>query len=436
MDAARSAPNLRETGICDLPYDILFELVHYLAAQDMTYLLSTCRTLHKYLHEISLWQHFSARYGLRDLSHFHGLSFYTVYTQLLHAYAPLCGFWASDHPYRGNIMEFRLTVDEDYAGIVGESWVFPDSSSPDTRLLRPQYMPVVTIGFQPPPRCMADKGSNGSGTVSVYCDLAHPSNADIDSCHLSRIEVLSSTQDGYFMQNYRRSFPHPDFPWEGASWYEGERGMPRLKVSTPVSVDQHELVRIYPAVRLPLVFSTPTKHLKPPAISITCPHKDFRGSFEPPIPFEDLTPAPPRYYPLKCEIRIGIDPESDEWKPESLVGLWIGDYGPNGLEVLYLSWHPDAMEVHAHKITGDIHVPRGVCSWKLQVSSEGVVHLGFDIPARRVFAGAGTVSDRGYPRPEHLPVLIGVVGPDKISVWWGPLNHFQSYVRYKGREDA
>lgn len=212
--------------------------------------------------------------------------------------------------------------------------------------------------------------------------------------------------------------------------------MPRLKISTPVSVDQHELVRIYPAVRLPLVFSTPTKHLKPPAISITCPHKDFRGSFEPPIPFEDLTPAPPRYYPLKCEIRIGIDPESDEWKPESLVGLWIGDYGPNGLEVLYLSWHPDAMEVHAHKITGDIHVPRGVCSWKLQVSSEGVVHLGFDIPARRVFAGAGTVSDRGFPRPEHLPVLIGVVGPDKISVWWGPLNHFQSYVRYKGREDA
>ncbi|TBU46866.1 hypothetical protein BD309DRAFT_988482 [Dichomitus squalens] len=67
----------------------------------------------------------------------------------------------------------------------------------------------------------------------------------------------------------------------------------------------------------------------------------------------------PRYYPLRTVMQEGEDPASQNWRPENLVGLWLGDYGPHGTECLFLEHNVADSMIRAWKITGDVNVPRG-----------------------------------------------------------------------------
>lgn len=449
MDTSRSHTevadqNPKQITISDLPYDVLFELFNYLSATDVSFLLSTCKMMHRHMQDLSIWQRLAARYGLRDLTRFRGLSAYTVYTQLLHPYGPLLGLWASDYPYKGNIIEFRLLAADDakFAGIIGEVWKFPEVKVPDGLPSLPEYAHILTISLDPPWSAIETRDASVSATARVYCSAATQSAEA--ATHMVSIELLPPTNQGLFLQGYRRTFSHPDFPCEGASWYDGARGLPHLKLSSPLIVDQRELVRIYPAVRLPIIFTSSTSCTKPAAISIHClsgPSDECSQLYQPPVPFDDLAPAPPRYYPLKRTIQKGVDPDCDDWSLESLAGLWLGVYGQRETECLYAAWDSSSQELRACKITGDINVPRGAHSWTAKQSDTvypplfAATMLGMDPAVHRVFAGVGTTSERGFVNATVVDIVVGVPDADKITIWWDHISDLRTYIRYKGRKE-
>ena len=407
MDVGRS--------VCDLPYDVLFELFQHLSPVDVTALLSTCRSARRHIQEPSIWQRFCSRYGLHSVAYFGGLSFYTVYTQLLYPYGPLLGLWASDYPYRGNVIEFRLIPGDEHeqGGIVSEVWRFHQDV---TRYpLQPQYIRALKIGFDAPfvPSPTLVDGSSTSAAVDsikarISCCVVPP--VDDAHWHSTYLEVVPPTNYGYFMQGYRRPFAHPDFPGMDASWYDRdeEREKPRLRASIPVLVDQRELVRIYPAVRLPIIFASTTPHMKPAGISIHCSGGDDRCTqmYQPILPFDDLLTAPPRYYPLRRDIRASVELDNPSLSLETLSGWWLGAFGRYGTELLHLTWHSEQEELRAIKITGDANVPRGAPSWTLHASSSNSSALPMSPPASwtsglpggcLMYFGTGTISERGYP---------------------------------------
>ena len=113
----------------------------------------------------------------------------------------------------------------------------------------------------------------------------------------------------------------------------------------------------------------------------------------------------PRYYPLRNDIRQGFNCHADQWTPESLVGLWLGWYGPHGTECLFVDYHEGKKLLRGIKITGDENVPRGVPSWEVslhsppQLTSEEAA-LCTQILGERtscsVYRGIGTTSGTGF----------------------------------------
>ncbi|KAH9935778.1 uncharacterized protein B0H18DRAFT_977256 [Fomitopsis serialis] len=431
-------------NVCDLPYDVLFELFRHLSAVDVTSLLNTCRGAHKHTQDPSIWQRYCSQYGLRSVVNFGGLSFYTVYTQLLHPYGPLLGLWASDYPYRGNIIEFRLIPgdDKEQGGL----------STSTRHPVLPNYVRALKIGFDAPfvpsPRTTIASQAPSPRSPNdvppkarVSCSVLPP--VDHAHWHSTYVEVVPPSSYGYFMQGYRKPFPHPGFPPLDALWYDSPRGLPHLKPSIPVLVDQRELVRIYPAVRLPIIFASTTPHMKPAAISIHCSGGDDRCTqmYQPALPFDDLSTAPPRYYPLRWDIRAGVDPSDADWKLGTLEGLWLGVFGPYGTEVLHLTWHQEEEELRAIKLTGDANVPRGTLSWTLHASSNASPPIPTsaewtsELPGGcLVYTGTGTISERGFPYGITVPLSIAILNADDIHIFWDQMNDTRIYTRYKGRE--
>ncbi|CCL98690.1 uncharacterized protein FIBRA_00693 [Fibroporia radiculosa] len=425
--------------LCDLPFDVFFELLNYVSATEITFLLSTCRTLHRYVHQVSIWQRLCARYGLRTT---HGRSFFTTYTQLLHPYGPLLGIWASDHPYYGNIVEFRLLPDDQNApgGIVGEVWRFPTRQFDGKAPSFPEYSRVLNISFSSDsPLPGANEECATPVVTSVCCGAPNPARITKDNTdiplHSASIEIVSPSPHAYFLQEYRRTYMHPEFPAEAADWYDTERELPHVPKSTIAIQDQRQLVNIYPAVRLPLIFTSITARTKPAAISIRC-HVAGCESLQMPLPFDDMITAPPRYYPLRRDTQEGIDPDDAEWSLQSLTGLWLGDYGRSGTECLHVTWRQDLDELRAYKLTGDAHVPRGVCTWTVmsQPAEMSSAALQNSHAVARAFRGVGTISLRGFPAATAVELVVGIVGANEIRIWWDQVNDWRTYVRYTGRD--
>lgn len=400
-------------NVWDLPYDVLFELFRYLSAVDVTALFSTCSNAHKHAQDSSIWQPFCSEYGLQSVACFGGLSFYTVYTQLLYPYGPLLGLWASDHPYRGNVIEFRLIPGDEHeqGGIIGEVWRHHQVVSQYP--LHPEYVRALKIGFDAPfvpsPTPLVEGGYSFSQVVAPKARISCSTVPPIDDAHWhsTYLEVIPPNRYGYFMQGHRRPFPHPDFPETDAAWYDTQRCYPRLRMSIPVLVDQRELVRIYPAVRLPIIFASKTAHTKPAGISIHCSGGDDRCTqmYQPALPFDNLSTALPRYYPLRRDIRNGVEPMNANFAVETLTGLWLGTFGLYGTELLHLTWYRMKQCLWAFKITGDANVPRGAPLWTLFASpvippspvTPSAAWTGELPNGCPKYIGCGTVSERGYP---------------------------------------
>ncbi|CDO69131.1 hypothetical protein BN946_scf185042.g33 [Trametes cinnabarina] len=435
------------SGAAVLPFDIVHELLDFASIIDVVSLCNTCKALRAHLKNESIWKRACAPYGLQDLSRFGGRSAYTIYTQLLRPYASLLGIWANDWPFYGRMLEFRLSPgDEDeQGGIIGELWTFSSRSPPDSPT-PPIYTRVLKLSFEDNDLPQSELSENPldapeASAVNLVCVADGP-----HSRHRATLVRLSETPLGKFVQYYRRRVNLPDFPPHISPWYDTGRGLPRIP-EVPETTDHHrELIKLYPAARLPAVFVAPTAVTKPPAISIVCgvpPSQHIcRTLHAPPLAFPTLDDRAPRYYPLRSCILAGIDPASDRWSVDNLDGIWYGSYGPNGTECIYLAHDEEHGTVEATKITGDLHVPRGCVSW--------IVHLPLDnqmptlqgywtsvrsdgVMPNRLLMGHGTIAGRGFTDMAIVELMAGVVSADQIDIFWAELHEFRTYKRYKGR---
>ncbi|KAI0829820.1 hypothetical protein BC628DRAFT_1071501 [Trametes gibbosa] len=438
-----------------LPFDIIHTLLNFTEVTDLVSLCSTCKSLRAHIKNDSVWRRVCSAYGVRDTSYFNGHSAYTIYTRLLHPYGSLLGLWANDSPFYGKILEFRIFPGsrEEQGGIIGDVWTSPPTAPPDSPE-PPTYTRAVKLSFEnevPQDSAAASDGDEGPGIVHVFCDRGTtplPEPDATSSRHRSTIVRLSATNLGKFLQFYRRKVNLPDFPPHISPWYDKHRGLPRIPELAETTSHHREVIKLYPAARLPAVWVGPTAVTKPAAISICCTHPECpcQPLHATELPFANLDGRAPRYYPLKSVVLpAAVHPTSDEWSVAALDGIWYGSYGPSGTECIYLAHDEDLETVEATKITGDVHVPRGCVSWivHLPPESQRVTLEGYwsavrtdGVSPRRILAGHGTIAGRGFTDMAIVEIVAGVISVDQIDIFWTEIHEFRTYKRYKGRQPA
>ncbi|KAH8091056.1 hypothetical protein BXZ70DRAFT_954155 [Cristinia sonorae] len=156
-----------------IPAELLYHIFAHVSGKDIVSVLSTSRYLRTtFLHDETIWRELCARYGVHSLESFRlhdpNRTFFTVYTELLHTYGPLIGLWASDNPFNGNILEFRIVTESravGWEGIVGEVWRWSDASvdlgdeaiaSSITLPTTPDYYECLRIELLASPRLIVD----------------------------------------------------------------------------------------------------------------------------------------------------------------------------------------------------------------------------------------------------------------------------------------
>ncbi|KAI0636461.1 hypothetical protein C8Q77DRAFT_1092862 [Trametes polyzona] len=400
------------SSVLDLPYDVLREIFTRLSAVDVLHFLSTSRMLYyPLIDDDSTWYIFCAPYGVTDTSWFGKRSFRIIYGRLLHRYGPLLGLWCSDCPFAGNIIEFHLVPDRWLRRgeliIVGDIWELARSNPNAQRPYFPTYIEFVQIGFVPwkkstpqtkhdvqiswhlrserdlgflvhngiPPPWVRMDGDGRLATPSLHAIA--PTKMTVDLSNLIHPPVV--------IPEMTASVP----------WYDGARRMPCIPQDPepPPFLERGYSWYYSPTIRYAEGAEKPASiAFFPPPLHVDCdvrlpelhnPQQYFSRDFETLIP---------RYYPMLFPSRQGENPGSPQWNPESLVGLWLGDYGPHGTECLFLEHDATQGVLRAWKITGDSHVPRGACSWdaNLNQPSPGAG------PGKKVFEGAGTTAQRGF----------------------------------------
>ncbi|KAI0374621.1 hypothetical protein BV20DRAFT_960758 [Pilatotrama ljubarskyi] len=431
-------------SVLDLPYDVLREIFSRLSAVEVLHFLCISRKLYyPLIDDDSTWYIFCARYGIKDTSTFRRRSFRTIYGRLLHRYGPLLGLWCSDYPCHGNIIEFRIVPDNWLRRgepiIIGEVWEFDTNKSKAPRPYQPTYTEFMQIGFVPwkkstPAtandvhiswhlRSERDLGflvHNGLPPPWVRMDgdgrLATPS-----------LKVIAPTSLTFEVEaQYNERLVQPEM-LASAPWYDPDRGVPRLPQERgPPVVEQ---------TRYSWIYSPPITYVhgaqKPASIAFLPPPPRQESDVRIPIhnprlphtrDFSDLVPC---YFPLRYPTQEGDDPASPDWRPESLVGLWLGDYGPHGTECLYLEHDAAESALRAWKIIGDVHVPRGACSWDADLR----VPLS-NLSPKRAYGGLGTLAQRGFTFSEKRPVRVIISGRDEITVSWD-LTYDTKFIRYR-----
>ena len=396
MDAHISSIPSRST-IVNLPYDIFLRIFRFIPSHDLVHLLSCCHDLHALANVESIWRSLSSIYGLHDVTHFNGRSWFTVYVQLLHVYGPMLGLWAGDQAYTGEIVDIRLHPgDTSHPGsIVLGAWSFRPIQleyvdGPEMPEF-PIYTPLIRIGFS------AAKGLHGGPRIAC---CAHPEAAS----HSAYIELFSSSSESLVLHTRDgQRYPHPEFPIPEIHDLVDPSRYPLLPLCNSIDMDRGSCSTTHHS-RGHTVVSGHSNHLKPRALSVSCAFgcvnraRVFHG-------FHEDRPSLARYYPLRRRVLPGMDPSSSIWHPSSLVGLWLGSHGPHGTECLYLDWSDSSSTLRAWKVTGDTNVPRGAVSWSANGNDprppsqlpEWVndYELG-DVMKCRCFGGTGVVSARGF----------------------------------------
>ncbi|KAJ3120692.1 hypothetical protein HK098_004412 [Nowakowskiella sp. JEL0407] len=125
-------------------------------------------------------------------------------------------------------------------------------------------------------------------------------------------------------------------------------------------------------------------------------------------------------------------------------GIWTGSYSTHGLEILlfqYTTNEENQCCLEAHKITGDLNVPRGELSWKTQftnprrtISSEaGQFHVTdtteFNDDKIMIYDGIGKIAMAGYQGVTETPAEVIIVSEEEVYVHWKELFKISLFQR-------
>ncbi|KAI0692629.1 hypothetical protein C8T65DRAFT_669355 [Cerioporus squamosus] len=345
-------------SMLDLPYDVLQVIFRELPPADILHFIASSRTLYYPLaDDITTWRPFCIRYGIADNSAFKNRSYRVIYGRLLYRFGALLGRWCSDYPFAGNIMEFRLVPDKfERAGepvIAGDVWQFTARGPLNNRTPQyPVYVEFMQIGFTPWQKSTRESADEVQISWHVRSDrdlgfLVHtgvppPYIHMVTDGATPSLHVIAPTSMTLKVSHYS-SGEFPDSlsaAWPRHWWMRG--GDLRYVEGTPKPAS----ISIFPPPP-----DQPTDAYLPelhnPEHSLSANYVDFV----------------PRYYALRTVAQDGVDPASGDWRPETLVGMWLGDYGPHGTECLFLEHDAAEQALRAWKITGDVNIPRGACTW-------------------------------------------------------------------------
>ncbi|KAI0672671.1 hypothetical protein C8Q78DRAFT_1020787 [Trametes maxima] len=399
--------------VLDLPYDILQDIFTYLTAVEVLHFIRVSRKLYyPLIDDGPTWRTFCVPYGITDTSAFGGRSLRTVYG-LLHRYGALLGLWCSDYPFTGNIIEFRLVQDnwlrQGETIIVGDVWEFTEREG-TPRPYYPKYTEFMQIGFTPPDQSTPDTENDVqiSWHIRSERDLGFIDTDDtsppwirMDRGKLATPSIhviVPSTARVVFYTHLASPITIPEM-LASAPWYDSARGvpgLPQLQDLPPLKQESNQWWRSLTSINYTV------GAMKPATIAFIPPPHDQESDVR--LPDSDLhrprhffsdfcTELIPRYFPLRYRTLEGDDPASPHWHPQSMVGLWLGDYGVHGTECLFIEYTPDEAALRAWKVVGDPNVPRGVCSWEANIQLPAPAAAGV---SRRAYQGLGTLARRGF----------------------------------------
>lgn len=400
----------------DMSYDIIRMLSRLLEGADTAHLLSTCRKLHGLMYDDAVWQEHCSRYGVTDQALFSDATFFEVYSEVLHTYGPLLGLWASDHPYRGNVIEFRF--DPDVRGIICEAWTLwkPDSDTANADMSIPRlpaYFMLMAITLPP-----SSKPRRAQLTWYTHHDGTKYVGQTGDRCPVPTLGVLPETYESLHIGHTFGNSYLPDFPRQGFdAWYDNSRRLPRLQMGPKLVSSEFNLGRR--SIDYFIYMQRTPGDVKPKAVIVYPAVRGQREVFamlEDPIAVVDTSllningklKGPSfhrRFYPLHLPVAPGNNPSDPYWRPSTLDGIWLGAYGPHGTEVVYIHFDERTSHVQAIKITGDFNVPRGAVTWDFPVEHRlrpgdvdynHVWRFGNSLSGFHIYRGVGVTSSAGY----------------------------------------
>ncbi|KAI0782263.1 hypothetical protein C8Q75DRAFT_510013 [Abortiporus biennis] len=475
----------------DIPYELFLQIFSHLTDdRDIFNLILTTRQLYiMFINDDHIYRLLSSRV-VPDISiittHFRhtippSSHYKRIYTSLLYTYGPLLGLWASDIPFRGNVMEFRIVDVRKYGweGIIGEVWRFPRTNVAENALIgfedrnipkMPEYWETVRFELE-------EGEVKEDGEVNrTPCNPATvkwngwKDRSDSDTQpredRIPTLRYYNRIQYGVWVSNV---FPdagelltvHPDFPSIHAStsvWYDSTRPPLHLIPQSPGSIpslDKDQYNFRYRRPHFIVSGSTPDATLKPPCISIYRPRgPPWRDNIEdelhnfPIVGIDDLRDQKdcPHYFPLRFPWHLPPqDSSSKKSFVSSLEGIWLTACGLYGTEVHFLSYDPDEDQVNAWKITGDINVSRGALAWTMDTSLQLAPNaddlnvfgrLGQISPNTMIYKGEGITGGRCFlPRERGKKVItIAVIGQHEMRIRWGHAQHSTKTVHYRPRD--
>jgi hypothetical protein len=470
------------SALIALPFELHLRLFDLLDASSIMAVLSLSRQLRPYARSERIFAALCARHGVHDISRFQAPhdSYFAVYTRVLHIYGQLCGLWASDLPFLGSVIEVRYSQgDADGPpGIVAETWNFTNIHSTRFALAQAQILarkgmtnlldlkvarehlriPLFHIGF-PPGAAGSDGPESRNGiplaTAICYGSESHGYHEAVLALpdEPPRRIVLNTPAEG-------RTMSHPDFPPRSATWMDSENVLVArgpIRSTRPVRPEElrDTLIKDIGEHHNGWWFDEEiqTRDADPQAVrsrirtlSIDCACRDVIQDPRWRPELHELV-LPEHYTRIRDDIapcRPAVDPAAP-FDHLAFGGLWLGDFGDSGTEVIWLeavagSGARPSIAINASKITGDRYVPRGVQTWQAFAHNarsigdldEHVVHalkISDGAPVH-VFDGVGVVSPAGFTSPSVVEIVVAFVSPDLIRIWWPSLGVMRENTRY------
>jgi len=147
---------------------------------------------------------------------------------------------------------------------------------------------------------------------------------------------------------------------------------------------------------------------------------------------------------MKLAEREGLEEEAERYRDEAMAargvlpqfnleGLWVGKYGPNGYEMINVTYTGDTLV--AYKVTGDQNVPKDEITFTADLSPEATEEAGLepivltDEAAKQWgtshlprFPGQGQVAAEGFVNNQFVDGQLIMVG-EYFSFAWVPMSH-------------
>ncbi|KAL1919853.1 uncharacterized protein VTP21DRAFT_1784 [Calcarisporiella thermophila] len=391
-------------NLIDMPMEVLLHLISLLPPTSISILSCTCHHLHSIIqHTDSLWQRFCIEAGCREIGKWPVKNFRELYTNVVHRYAWLVGTWVGDAAFFGSLLVVRW---EPRKGRIGGYKIHCRNRTPnklssyslDERINISQFEPVY----------------DEQRLFALRLDAKRPRDAEAPLLRVTtRCQDESSlTIPSHGVVFYRGKFkPHP----RTGLWSLESQGLFPPEFEEP----QEELYRYFGnkpggSVKkedFDYEDRDKEKETDTPCFGLGCVHKAKTRQSNPVQLFAKLP---------SWKLRPTMDRPLD--------GLWAGDYAPNGVEFLLLSTIKGTL--YAYKLTGDMNVPRGEISIKVDMSSPVRICHEREFAGKPAFKAQGQVAYIGYEKGHMIDAEMILISNNRLALHFFELYHILFYQRF------